>query len=107
MAFKSVMWALGAVWAGVVGVPSIAAVSQEHPLRATKAEIAESCRAAGGMAWGMDDQEDSQVERYGCISSRGWVACDYHGNCTGGSGTAQRAAERAWRPSAGASSNAQ
>ena len=108
MALKSVVWALaGAMWAGIVGVPSIAAVSQETPVRATKAEIAESCRAAGGMAWGMDDQEDSQVERYGCISSQGWVACDHHGNCTGGSGTAHRAAGRAGRSPVGAPSSAQ
>ena len=93
MAANTILWGMATVvWAGVAA-SHIDLAASEYPARASKSEIAESCRAAGGVAWGMDEQQTGQ---YGCITSKGWIACDHHQNCTGGSGTTA-SREPSWR----------
>ena len=102
MGLKAAMLA-GAMLAGILAVPYVEAASGDRPSRATREEVRESCRAAGGLEWGGNSPEVAEPsdERYGCISSRGWIACDHHGNCTGGEGGAQRSGDRRARPAAG------
>lgn len=96
----------GGSMSGIVAacVAMIAAMPQAGaetpPPRATPQQVSQACRAAGGLEWGMNASgiAPDRSGRYGCISSHGWIACDRHGNCAGGSGAAQRLGAR---PSAG------
>lgn len=89
------MTTVGYVWGAVAaalslfGGPWLDAVAELSQSRASREEVARSCRAVGGLAWGLDG-ESARDGRYGCIAAGGWVACDHHGNCTGGDGSAQR-----------------
>ena len=101
MGFRAAML-MATMLAGIIAIPYVEAASGERPSRATREEVRESCRASGGLEWGGPGRNMDQApdDRYGCISSRGWIACDHHGNCTGGEGAAQRSGDRTWRPGA-------
>ena len=94
----SISGVVAACMAMIAAMPP--AVAETAPPRATPQQVSQACRAAGGLEWGMATSQiaPDRSGRYGCISSHGWIACDRHGNCAGGSGEAQRLGTR---PSAG------
>ena len=78
--------------AGTLAYAAVADASTTKPLRATRAEVATFCQGDDVLPWGPEAAIGGRRERgiYGCISPRGWIRCDRHGNCAGGDGAANR-----------------
>ena len=77
---------------GTLAYAAVADASTAKPLRATRAEVAAFCQGDDALPWGPEAGVGARPARelYGCITPRGWIRCDRHGNCAGGDGAANR-----------------
>lgn len=92
MALRIVTLLMGLTAAVTIAYAAVADASTARVLRATRAEVAEFCRADDALPWGPEPAANGRRAGgvYGCITPRGWIRCDRHGNCAGGDGAANR-----------------
>jgi len=92
MAIRIIALLMALTCAGTLAYAAVADASAAKPLRATRAEVAAFCQAEDALPWGTEATVAARrgQDTYGCITPRGWIRCDRHGNCAGGDGAANR-----------------
>ena len=78
MALRIVALLIALTAAGTLAYAAVADASTAKPLRASRAEVAEFCRADDALPWGPQPAAKSRgagVGVYGCITPRGWIRC--------------------------------